>query len=62
MEEVEEVVVTVIHCWSAPRSRSTALLYSFEARNNPNVVANNVIDDVEKKKNAVERLRGADQQ
>lgn len=24
--------VTVIHCWSAPRSRSTALLYSFEAR------------------------------
>jgi protein-lysine N-methyltransferase EEF2KMT len=26
-------LVTVIHCWSAPRSRSTALLYSFEARN-----------------------------
>ena len=25
--------VTVIHCWSAPRSRSTALLYAFEARN-----------------------------
>jgi protein-lysine N-methyltransferase EEF2KMT len=25
--------VTVIHCWSAPRSRSTALLYSFESRN-----------------------------
>ena len=24
--------VTVVHCWSAPRSRSTALLYSFEAR------------------------------
>lgn len=24
--------VNVIHCWSAPRSRSTALLYSFEAR------------------------------
>ena len=23
---------TIIHCWSAPRSRSTALLYSFEAR------------------------------
>ena len=22
----------IIHCWSAPRSRSTALLYSFEAR------------------------------
>lgn len=26
--------VIVIHCWSAPRSRSTALLYSFEARGN----------------------------
>eukprot|EP00986_Skeletonema_menzelii_P005899 scaffold2205_cov141-Skeletonema_menzelii.AAC.14 len=26
--------ITVIHCWSAPRSRSTALLYSFEARGN----------------------------
>ena len=25
--------ITLIHCWSAPRSRSTALLYSFEARN-----------------------------
>ena len=24
--------ITIIHCWSAPRSRSTALLYSFEAR------------------------------
>lgn len=24
--------ITVIHCWTAPRSRSTALLYSFEAR------------------------------
>lgn len=24
--------VTVVHCWSAPRSRSTALMYSFEAR------------------------------
>ena len=24
--------ITVVHCWSAPRSRSTALLYSFEAR------------------------------
>lgn len=24
--------VTVVHCWSAPRSRSTALLYSFESR------------------------------
>jgi hypothetical protein len=29
----DDDVVTVIHCWSAPRSRSTALLYSFEARN-----------------------------
>lgn len=26
--------ITVVHCWSAPRSRSTALLYSFEARGN----------------------------
>lgn len=26
------VDVIVVHCWSAPRSRSTALLYSFEAR------------------------------
>ena len=24
--------VTIIHCWSAPRSRSTALMYSFDAR------------------------------
>lgn len=24
--------IPVVHCWSAPRSRSTALLYSFEAR------------------------------
>lgn len=24
--------ITVVHCWSAPRSRSTALLYSFDAR------------------------------
>jgi len=33
--------VTVVHCWSAPRSRSTALLYSFEARgrDDSNVVA-----------------------
>lgn len=29
--------ITVIHCWSAPRSRSTALLYSFEARGNNTV-------------------------
>ena len=27
-----EKLITVVHCWSAPRSRSTALLYSFEAR------------------------------
>jgi hypothetical protein len=26
-------VITVVHCWSAPRSRSTALLYSFESHN-----------------------------
>lgn len=26
--------ITVVHCWSAPRSRSTALCYSFEARDN----------------------------
>jgi protein-lysine N-methyltransferase EEF2KMT len=26
--------ITVVHCWSAPRSRSTALCYSFEARAN----------------------------
>lgn len=31
--------VTVIHCWSAPRSRSTALLYSFEARGVEDCVA-----------------------
>lgn len=30
-------LVTVIHCWSAPRSRSTALLYSFEARGSDTV-------------------------
>jgi len=24
--------ITVVHCWSAPRSRSTALMYSWEAR------------------------------
>lgn len=24
--------ITVVHCWSAPRSRSTALLYSFDSR------------------------------
>ena len=28
--------ITIIHCWSAPRSRSTALLYSFEARSKNN--------------------------
>ncbi|KAI2512608.1 Amino-transferase class IV [Fragilaria crotonensis] len=26
--------IVVVHCWSAPRSRSTALLYSFESREN----------------------------
>lgn len=31
--------VTVVHCWSAPRSRSTALLYSFEARGADDCVA-----------------------
>ena len=31
--------VTAIHCWSAPRSRSTALLYSFEARGEKECVA-----------------------
>jgi branched-chain amino acid aminotransferase group I len=31
--------ISVIHCWSAPRSRSTALLYSFEARGSSNCVA-----------------------
>lgn len=30
--------IIVVHCWSAPRSRSTALLYSFEARG-PSCVA-----------------------
>ena len=32
-------MTTVIHCWSAPRSRSTALLYSFEARGAENTIA-----------------------
>lgn len=32
-------LITVVHCWSAPRSRSTALLYSFEARGEDNCVA-----------------------
>lgn len=31
-EEAAMSIVTVIHCWSAPRSRSTALMYSFDAR------------------------------
>mmetsp|Transcript_21958 Transcript_21958/g.32887 ORF Transcript_21958/g.32887 Transcript_21958/m.32887 type:complete len:642 (-) Transcript_21958:197-2122(-) len=31
--------ITIVHCWSAPRSRSTALLYSFEARGSANCVA-----------------------
>ena len=29
--------VTIVHCWSSPRSRSTALLYSFEARGDDTV-------------------------
>lgn len=29
--------ITVVHCWSAPRSRSTALLYSFESRGNSTI-------------------------
>ena len=32
-------LITVVHCWSAPRSRSTALLYSFEARGEDQCVA-----------------------
>lgn len=32
MEPPTTPSITVVHCWSAPRSRSTALLYSFEAR------------------------------
>jgi len=31
--------ITVVHCWSAPRSRSTALLYSFEAIGDSGCVA-----------------------
>jgi branched-chain amino acid aminotransferase group I len=30
--------VTVLHCWSAPRSRSTALLYSFAGRDDDGAV------------------------
>ena len=30
--------ITIIHCWSAPRSRSTALMYSFEARGDDTIV------------------------
>ncbi|GKY98567.1 hypothetical protein MPSEU_000813500 [Mayamaea pseudoterrestris] len=50
--------ITIIHCWSAPRSRSTALLYSFEARGSDNCVA---VDEplyrswLERKGDAVER-------
>ena len=36
--ENNEAAVTLIHCWSAPRSRSTALLYSFEARSDCRVL------------------------
>lgn len=31
-KKIKQKKVTIVHCWSAPRSRSTALLYSFEAR------------------------------
>ena len=31
--------ILVVHCWTAPRSRSTALLYSFEARGTDCTVA-----------------------
>ena len=31
--------ITIVHCWSAPRSRSTALLYSFEARGSNDTAA-----------------------
>lgn len=34
MPEETTKTIHVIHCWSAPRSRSTALLYSFESRDN----------------------------
>ena len=27
-----EKKITIVHCWSAPRSRSTALMYSFDSR------------------------------
>ncbi|GFH60717.1 hypothetical protein CTEN210_17193 [Chaetoceros tenuissimus] len=30
--------VTIVHCWSAPRSRSTALMYSFDARKDTEVI------------------------
>jgi protein-lysine N-methyltransferase EEF2KMT len=39
MASAQKKKITVIHCWSAPRSRSTALLYSFEARGSHNCVA-----------------------
>lgn len=32
-------IITIIHCWSSPRSRSTALLYSFEARDDGQTIA-----------------------
>jgi protein-lysine N-methyltransferase EEF2KMT len=37
MRDAKEIIV--VHCWSAPRSRSTALLYSFEARGAETTVA-----------------------
>jgi hypothetical protein len=35
----QQMPITIIHCWSSPRSRSTALLYSFEARNDGQTIA-----------------------
>mmetsp|Transcript_16941 Transcript_16941/g.30758 ORF Transcript_16941/g.30758 Transcript_16941/m.30758 type:complete len:690 (+) Transcript_16941:124-2193(+) len=38
--------ITIVHCWSAPRSRSTALLYSFEARNTNNNLSEDDTDTI----------------
>jgi protein-lysine N-methyltransferase EEF2KMT len=38
-----DFVVTIVHAWSAPRSRSTALLYSWEARDTRNGVDSTAI-------------------
>jgi len=34
----DDNIITILHCWSAPRSRSTAFLYSFEARGDDTIV------------------------